>query len=135
MKIKLRARVKALNVTDTGLILKLDPTERYESDGKTVFAVTRLEGRNANATGNDVGKCVFGEALREVTYYEYGEPLQVAVCHEVCQADKKEKECKKITGAAFANVIPSLASREATFALEWEAKSKSWIVKEIEFHF
>lgn len=135
MKIKLRARVKALNVTDTGLILKLDPTERYESDGKTVFAVTRLDENSDKGSNDGIDKDGFGEALREVTYYEYGEPLQVAVCHEVCQADKKEKECKKITGAAFANVILSLASREATFALEWEAKSKSWIVKEIEFHF
>lgn len=133
MKIKLRARVKALNVTDTGLILKLDPTERYEYDGQTVFAVTRLEGRNANATGNDVGKCVFGEALREVTYYKCGEPLQVVVCHEGGQADEKKKKCKKITGAAFADVIPSLASREATFTLE--LNDNSWIVKEIEFHF
>lgn len=133
MKIRLRARVKTLNVTDNGLILKLDPTERYEYDGKTVFAVTRLEGRNANATGDDVGKCVFGEALREVTYYKCGEPLQVVVCHEGGQTDENEKKCKKITGAAFANVIPSLTSREATFTLELDGNSL--IVNEIEFHF
>ena len=122
MKIKLRARVKALNVTDTGLILKLDPTERYESDGKTVFAVTRLDENSGTESNDGIDKDGFGEALREVTYYEYGEVSESGV------------ECT-VSGDAFKNVIPSLASREATFALEWEAKSKSWIVKEIEFHF
>lgn len=123
MKIKLRARVKTLNVTGNSLILKLDPTERYESDGKTVFAVTRLDENSGTESNDGIDKDGFGEALREVTYYEYGKVRESGV------------KCTTVSGAAFKNVIPSLASREATFALEWEAKSKSWIVKEIEFHF
>lgn len=119
MKIKLRARVKALNVTDTGLILKLDPTERYESDGKTVFAVTRLDENSGTGANGGIDKDGFGEALCEVTYYEYGEVSESGV------------KCK-VTGTAFANVIPLLASGEATFTLKGCVKPLR--VTKIEFH-